>query len=82
MTIATMPDLYGSPSGDLYDSGMAKTQQKGIEEARKELGPLVAAAEKENLHTILMRHGANKGVIVPMEWYRRMRKLDGDPTDL
>jgi prevent-host-death family protein len=71
-----------SPGGDLYDPDVAKTQQRGIEEARKELGPILTAAEKEKVHTVVSRHGASKGVIVPMEWYRRMRELDGDPTDL
>lgn len=82
MTIATVAGPYGSPGGDLYDPGVAKVQQKGVEEARKELGAILKAAKDEGIHTPISRHGTNEGVVVPMDDYRRYRQLDGDPTDL
>ena len=83
VTIATEARPYGSPSGDLYDSGVAKVQkQRGVEEARKELGAILRVAREDGVHTPIARHGTAEGVFVPMDDYRRYRQLDGDPTDL
>lgn len=53
-----------------------------IEEARKVLGQRLSKAHDEGMHTAIARHGTVMGVIVPIDWYRRARQLDGDPTDL
>lgn len=73
---------YGTPHGDLYDPAMAKVEQVSVEEARKSLGRRVERAGTESLHTALTKHGKTGAVIVPLDWYRRMREKDGDPTDL
>ncbi len=73
---------HGSPQEVPYDARVAKTEMVGIEKARQTLGPLLERADAEHIHFPLTRHGQPKGVLVDMEWYRRMRALDGDPTDL
>jgi PHD/YefM family antitoxin component YafN of YafNO toxin-antitoxin module len=73
---------YESPGEDLYDPAMAKVESMSVEEARKVLGQRVDKARDEEVHTALTKHGRLSGVLVPPDWYRRMREMDGDPTDL
>lgn len=73
---------YESPGGTLYDPAMAKVESMSVEEARKVLGQRVDKARDEDVHTALTKHGRLSGVLVPPDWYRRMRELDGDSTDL
>lgn len=76
------PDLYRSPTGDLYDPDMAKTERMGVEAVRKVLGPRVDLAKKEGVHTVIAKHGSDEAALVPMAWYRQAREALGDPTDL
>ncbi len=62
---------------------MAKVEQMSVEDARKVLGKRVDLANSEEaVHTALTKHGRVSAVGVPIEWYQRMREMDGDPTDL
>lgn len=82
MSVSTTSDQYGSPTADLYDPDVATTERIGVEAARKVLGQRLDLAKKEGVHTILAKHGADAGAIVPMDWYRLAREALGDPTDL
>lgn len=76
------PNQYGSPTAELYDPDVANTERLGVEAARKVLGPRLEKAKVEGVHTIIAKHGADIGVIVPMDWYRQARRALNDPTDL
>ena len=82
MKAAVIAGPYESPGGNRYDPPMAKVEQVSIEDARKTLGQRYDKARDEDLHTALTKHGRPGAVLVPIDWYRRMRELDGDPTDL
>lgn len=79
-TVADNPQ--GTPTGELYDSGVTKVQQIPVEEARKTLGVLLKDAAGAGRHLAFTWYGRVLGVWVPIEQYRRYRELDGDPTDL
>ncbi|MEU7170380.1 type II toxin-antitoxin system Phd/YefM family antitoxin [Micromonospora tulbaghiae] len=57
-------------------------QRLSVENARKTFGEVLKKAADEKLHTVVTRHGADMGVVVPVEDYRRYRQLDGDPTEM
>ncbi|WP_165947342.1 type II toxin-antitoxin system prevent-host-death family antitoxin [Micromonospora sp. 15K316] len=61
---------------------MATVKPVRLEDARKNLGNLVDEAERDGVHFPMSKYGRTKAVVVPIEDYRRYRKLDGDPTDL
>lgn len=82
MSVEVAATPYGSPSGTRYDPAMAKIERMSVEDARRALGKRLDMARDDDTHTVVAKHGRDAGVIVPMDWYRRMRQLDGDPTDL
>jgi hypothetical protein len=79
---AVIGQQHGSPTGNLYDPDMAKTERMGVEAARKVLGPRVDLAKNEGVHTVIAKHGNDEAALVPMAWYRKAREALGDPTDL
>lgn len=54
----------------------------GVEEARKNLGRLLIAADERGVSTVITVHGRPEGVLVGPEWYRQAREALDDPTDL
>lgn len=82
MAITRETEAYGSPHGMPYDPDVAKVQRMSVEKARPKLGQVINAAQTDDVHTVIARHSTDIAVVVPMDWYRRMRELDGDPTDL
>lgn len=79
--IATLDAPNATPSSELYASDVAKRKLVGIQEARDKFRERVDAADKEGEHSIVARRGKAVVAVVPMEWYRRMCQLDGDPTE-
>ncbi len=73
---------HGSPTETLYDPAVAKMQRLSVENARKTFGEVLRKAAEEKLHTVVTRHGADMGVLVPIADYKRYREQDGDPTEL
>jgi hypothetical protein len=74
----------GSPHKDRYDPAVPKMKRRSVEEARADLGRLIAAGAEGKLdeHSPVSRHGRVGVVIVPLDWYRQAREALGDPTDL
>lgn len=81
---AEPPELpYGLAEENLYAAGMARTELMGIEKSRQTLGErLREANSKDEVHTVVTKHGKPDGAIVGMDWYRRAREALGEPTDL
>jgi prevent-host-death family protein len=79
--IATLGAADTRPTSELYASEVAKRKLVGIQEARDKFRERVDAADKEDEHTIVARRGKAVVAVVPIEWYRRMAQLDGDPTE-
>ncbi len=78
----TMPGVADSQTDtDLYAPDVAKRKLVGIQEARDKFRERVDAATTEGEHSIVARRGKALVAVVPMEWYRRMCELDGDPTE-
>jgi prevent-host-death family protein len=65
----------------LYADAMAKRVLHSAQETRDHLRDVMDEA-LTGTHTVVMRHGQPTVVVVPMDWYRRVSELDGDPTDL
>ena len=82
MVTTRTADPYGIPDGTPYDPDVAKVQRTSVERARAKLGQIIDTARDESVHTVIARHTTDVAVVVPLDWYRRMRELDGDPTDL
>jgi len=84
MTLAMVDAPDGIPAGNLYDPAVVKMQRMGVEAARKNLARLIQAAKDEGIHTDIAKYGSRDegAVLVPKEWYRRMRELSGEPTDI
>lgn len=61
---------------------MAKQKLMGAEATRVHWSARLEAATVEGEHTIVTKHGQPEVAVVPMKWYREMRALSGDPTDL
>lgn len=79
MSVATS---YEIPQVDPYDADMARTEFLGIEGTRTKLGERIQKAEKDEIHTVMTKHGQPKAVLVDIEWYRKAREALKDPTDL
>nr|WP_221374357.1 type II toxin-antitoxin system Phd/YefM family antitoxin [Actinoplanes polyasparticus] len=80
--IATMSAPDVSPASELYAADVAKRRLVGIQEARDHFRALVDNAVKDDEHTVVARRGKAVVAVVPIEWYRRMAELDGEPTEL
>jgi len=80
MTADTI-EHYGIPAGSQYAAGMVKLVIDGIQAIRATFGDKVAKAQAGE-HVIGTRHGKPVVALVSIEWYREMRKLSGDPTDI
>lgn len=81
MSITTEADPYGSPYGELYDPDMPTTKTMGVEALRKVLGAEIEKAAEDGTHIFATKHGVDRGVFVPMEWYRKAREALDEPTD-
>lgn len=79
--IATACPSDIEPANGLYAADVAKRKLIGIQEARDHFRERVDAAAKEDEHSIVARRGKAVVAVVPIEWYRRMSELDGDPTE-
>lgn len=64
----------------VYNLRGAKYRGVSVEEARRTLGRLVRVAGEKDEGTVLTVHGHPEGVIVSVEWYRRMREQEGEPV--
>lgn len=73
--------LHGVPYGDLYDPAMPKTKTMGVEALRKVLGQEVERSAEDGTHIFVAKHGVDRGVYVPIEWYRQAREALKEPTD-
>lgn len=78
--------LYSQPIGCLYPAGMAKRKLMNVQDARQQfaerLDRLQTDAEHPDIeHTVVARRGRPVGVLVDIDWYRRMADADGDPTE-
>lgn len=84
MNMLTVRRTSGSPQADLYDPGVAKVKRMSVEEVRRDLGKLAVDAKDGPLEAdiVVTRHGAERLVVVHLDWYRRAREALGDPTDL
>lgn len=82
METLAIPAPYGSTPVSLYAADMATTELMGIEETRKVLGDRIAAAQDEERHTIVTKHGQPAAALVDIGWYARARESLGDPTDI
>ncbi|MFG1659026.1 GIY-YIG nuclease family protein [Micromonospora chersina] len=65
-----------------YGRVESNVEVMSAEEVRKVLGQRLSKARDEGMHTAVARHGVVKAVIVPIDWYQRVRQLDGDRADL
>lgn len=82
MPAPTAGTLYAPSTAPLYAAAMAKVVMVGIQSAREQLRARIEAAVEEGVHTVVAKRGEPQVVMVPMKWYREMRALSGDPTDL
>ena len=82
MAASATSEQYGTPTGNLYDPGVANTERTGVEAARKVLGKIVDRIRATGVHVIVGKHGSDAVAIVPMDWYSDAREALGDPTDL
>ncbi len=71
-----------SATGTLYDPAVGKIQRLSVENARKTLGHVVKQADEHQIHSVVTLHGADKAIVVDMDFYRRAREALGDPTEL
>lgn len=82
MTVVAF-EQYDRPDRPLYAPGMVvKLALSGIQVVRDKFAERVQAAVDEGEHTVVQKRGTPVAVLVPMDWYREMRKLSGDPTEL
>lgn len=81
MTIATASRLTGEERRSLYSSDMVSRVILGMQDFRLKLKERFDALEKGE-ETVLQRRGRPIGALVPMDDYRKIRELRGDPTDL
>ncbi|GIM88852.1 hypothetical protein [Paractinoplanes toevensis] len=81
MSITLEVPPYGTPYGERYDPDMPKTKTMGVEALRKVLGQELEKAAEEGTHIFATKHGIDRGVFVPMDWYRRAREALKEPTD-
>lgn len=89
MTVGMSTALYGEPVGSLYPAVMTKREQMTVQDARRHFSERLDKIDSEKLaetggapeHTVVARRGRTVGVIVDIEWYRRMAEADGDPTE-
>lgn len=65
----------------LYAADMAKRVLQSAQQTRDHFRDVMDAAIG-GTHTVVLRHGQPTVVVVPLDWYRRVSALDGDPTDL
>lgn len=79
--IATAEAPDTTPSSELYADAVAKRTRRSIQEARDNFREVVDLAVNDDEHTIVSRRGKSVVAVVPIEWYRRMAELDGDPTE-
>lgn len=79
ITVTTAP--YSTPYGELYDPDMPKTKTMGVEALRKVLGAEIEKAAEDGTHIFATKHGIDRGVFVPMDWYRKAREALNEPTD-
>lgn len=82
MTAPPMELPYETAQGTLYASDVVRTEWMGIDNARKVLGDRVKKARKEDLHTVMTRHGQPEGLVVDAWWYQAAREALGDPWDV
>ncbi|MCX5066613.1 hypothetical protein OOJ91_12065 [Micromonospora lupini] len=61
-----------------------KLRQLTVEDVRTEIGEIVKQGIDGTLeeHFPVTRHGKVGAVIIPIAEYRRLRKKDGNPTEL
>lgn len=71
----------GIAAGLDYAAGMVKLVLLGIQEIRDKFTTQLTKTEAGE-HVVVTRHGKPIAAFVPMDWYREMRKLSGDPTEL
>jgi hypothetical protein len=77
------PEQYARPDSSLYAPGMVvKLALMGIQGIRDKFAERVQLAAEEGEHTVVQKRGTPVAALVPMEWYREMRQLSGDPTEL
>lgn len=81
MTITATAPPYGSPYRERYDPDMPKTKTMGVEALRKVLGQEVEKSAHDGTHIFVAKHGIDRGVYVPIEWYRKAREALNEPTD-
>lgn len=85
MTDLPEANLYAPPASDLYVTPyaavVAKVEIVGIQKARDNLRARIDAA-KAGVHTVVAMRNVPEAVIVDVKWYREMRALAGDPTDV
>lgn len=81
MSIIAQVTPCSGPYGELYDPAMPKTKTMGVEALRKALGPEIEKAAEDGTHIFATKHGVDRGVFVPMSWYRKAREALDEPTD-
>lgn len=78
--------VRSSPSAWLYAADMAKRKLLTAAETRRRFSErvarLISTGENPPVeHTVIALRGKPVGVLVDIEWYRRMAEADGDPTE-
>ena len=53
-------------------------EELGIEEARRKLGDIINRARIAGERTVITRNGTPAVVVVPVEWYLKVRQAMGD----
>ena len=53
-------------------------EELGIEEARRKLGDIVSRARIAGERTVITRNGTPAVVVVPVEWYLKVKQELGD----
>lgn len=81
MTVTAASRLTGEARRSLYPSDMVSRVILGMQDFRLKLKERFDALEKGE-ETVLQRRGRPIGALVPMDDYRKIRELRGDPTDL
>jgi len=78
----SVASAYESAQESPYDVDVARTEFLGIENTRTKLGDRIERAEKDEVHTVMTKHGQPKAVLVDIGWYRKAREALKEPTDL